>query len=339
MNVADIKLIHDYSQWANGRILDTAAKATPQQLHAENDFGWGSIHGALFHTLGAEYGWRTFLANETNPRPLKAADCPDIKSLRERWGEENAIFDAWLRTLADGDLSREIKRERGGVAYRWRLWQCLNHVVNHGTQHRSECAALLTGLGHSPGELDFLVFLGEAGRSPTEPAASGITSAEITTLFRYANWANDKILECAERVREAELDAANAMGWGSLRGALVHLLDAEIAWRMLLQLSEDIDLLSPEDFPEVSGMRERWAEERHETARYLEGLSDADLRGAVTYGGPERERTRTLWHCLWHVVNHGTQHRSECAAILTGFGQSPGSLDLTTFLHETRDDD
>ena len=336
MNVADINLLHDYSQWANGRILDAVEKTTPEQLAQENDFGWGSIHGALLHILDAETGWRRFLADEKESRPLPAADQADIASLRLRWDEENAIFDAWLKSLSDTDLSREIKSEHSGVQYRWRLWQCLAHVVNHGTQHRSECAALLTGCGHSPGELDFMLFVGETKRSPADRDGSAITTHEIQTLFRYANWANDKLLECADALSDERLDAPNDMGWGSLRGALVHLLDAEIAWRMLLELGEDVDLLSPDDFPDVAGIRARWEQERQETARYLLSLGDDDLRGTVTYGGPERSRTRTLWHCLWHVVNHGTQHRSECAAILTGFGHSPGSLDLTTFLHETR---
>jgi uncharacterized damage-inducible protein DinB len=32
------------------------------------------------------------------------------------------------------------------------------HVVNHGTQHRSEVAAILTSLGFSPGNLDLLFY-------------------------------------------------------------------------------------------------------------------------------------------------------------------------------------
>ena len=68
---------------------------------------------------------------------------------------------------------------------------------------------------------------------------------------------------------------------------------------------------------------------------YLAGLTDDDLIGIVRYTtdtGLQRERV--LWHCLLHVVNHGTQHRSEAAALLTEYGHSPGDLDFTMFLNE-----
>jgi uncharacterized damage-inducible protein DinB len=41
------------------------------------------------------------------------------------------------------------------------LWQAMMHVVNHGTQHKSEAAAMLTEFNHSPGDIDFITFLRE----------------------------------------------------------------------------------------------------------------------------------------------------------------------------------
>ena len=67
------------------------------------------------------------------------------------------VVDAWLDTVNDEWLD-----ELGdGVPF----WQMLAHVANHGTQHRSEAAVLLTEAGRSPGDLDMIFFAEELAQT------------------------------------------------------------------------------------------------------------------------------------------------------------------------------
>jgi uncharacterized damage-inducible protein DinB len=95
------------------------------------------------------------------------------------------------------------------------------------------------------------------------------------------------------------------------------------------------DAMEEDAFPTLDVLEQRWNEEERAMRDYLARLTDDDLTDYVRYTTDEGEkRERVLWHCLLHVVNHGTQHRSEAAAILTGYGYSPGGLDFTLFLNE-----
>ncbi|MCY3917904.1 MAG: DinB family protein [Chloroflexi bacterium] len=329
MKVEDIKLYYAYNAWANKRILDAAERAAFEQLTKPNEFGWGDLRGALVHTLDAEYGWFSFLFDGEDEGILDPESFADIAALRERWERQNEITRQCLNTLKDEDLLSIHTSKRDGAAYHWILWQVLVHVVNHGTQHRAECAALLTGFGHSPGDMDFTLFLNSQDIRSSQSDA--MNRQDIELLFRYNDWANDRILDTAEALSSEQLTTPNDLGWGSLRGALVHLLDAEYVWRNLLKDGAHVEWLQQEDFPAVASIRARWHEERAAFWPYLAGLSDEDLSGIISYEG-DVTRHRVLWHCLAHVVNHGTQHRAECAALLTGFGHSPGNLDFTVFL-------
>lgn len=41
------------------------------------------------------------------------------------------------------------------------VWESMAHLVNHRTQHKTEAAAILTGMGHSPGDIDLIMYLNE----------------------------------------------------------------------------------------------------------------------------------------------------------------------------------
>lgn len=160
---------------------------------------------------------------------------------------------------------------------------------------------------------------------------------DILTLYDYNYWATRRILAASAHVSFEQFTGSTMHSFGSLRGTLVHTLDSECAWRMLLQHNtlDYFHAMKEEDFPTFDTLEQRWKQEELSMRGYLIHLTDADLTGTVRYSTDEgEERERVLWHCLLHVVNHGTHHRSEAAAILTDYGHSPGELDFTAFLNE-----
>ena len=158
---------------------------------------------------------------------------------------------------------------------------------------------------------------------------------DIETLGRYNDWANARILRHASLVSPEQYVAAAPVPQGSLRGTLVHTLAAEVAWRRRWQGDSPTVLLNEADLPTFAALAERWEQEAQALAAFVASLTDEDLNRTVRYkttkGAPMED---VLWHLMAHVINHGTQHRSEAAMLLTGYGHSPGDLDLIVFFRE-----
>ncbi len=163
MNKSDILTLYDYNSWANERLLRAATGVTTEQFSASAAISHGSLRGALVHTYAAELVWRLRCQEGLSPSGLPdERDFPTLDSLLKRWREEEKLRQAYLATLQDGDLTGMVSyTTTEGMPYENMLWHLLVHLVNHGTQHRSEAAVVLTGYGHSPGDLDMLFFFRE----------------------------------------------------------------------------------------------------------------------------------------------------------------------------------
>jgi len=166
MKTDQIKLLYEYNYWANWRILTACAQLGPEQYIASATFG--SVRANLIHIVSSEWAWRLLLQGNTWPEDLTQADLPTLDALRERWHAEQREMMAYIGRLSDEDLNGIIRYPLSTGTVRERvLWHCLLHLVNHGTQHRSEAAALLTSCGQSPGDVDFTLFLNEHFNLPS----------------------------------------------------------------------------------------------------------------------------------------------------------------------------
>jgi uncharacterized damage-inducible protein DinB len=160
--------------------------------------------------------------------------------------------------------------------------------------------------------------------------------AEISTLFHYNDWANQKILDATARLAPEAYAAPAGLSHGSIRGMLLHCLSAEMQWRQRCQSGTTLKtMLSENELPAFAQLRRRWEEETRARRAYLDGLSDADLGREVHYVTLKGVPYKTpLWQIWLHLVNHGTQCRSEAGVALTAWGCSPGDIDLIYYLRD-----
>lgn len=153
MQADEIRTLYAYDRWATRRILALLPGLDPEVWSRTNVVDERGLGGILVHQLGAMQRWRHgFMEDGQQPRPERAP-LPSAEELIAMYEAEWREFDAWLPTLTDSFVNHVEE----GVP----VWQMLVHVVNHGTQHRSEAAALLTGEGRSPGDLDLIEFADE----------------------------------------------------------------------------------------------------------------------------------------------------------------------------------
>jgi uncharacterized damage-inducible protein DinB len=156
MTIDDIRYLFAYDRWATSKILEAAAGIDDATWSAKNAIDRRGLGGILVHQLGATQRWRNGLAGTgLTPRPEREP-LVTVDELRTRWADEWDAWESWVAIIDDDWL---VQLE-DGVAH----WQMLLHVANHGTQHRSEAATLLTEVGRSPGDLDMIFFAEELAR-------------------------------------------------------------------------------------------------------------------------------------------------------------------------------
>jgi uncharacterized damage-inducible protein DinB len=150
MRADEVRWLFAYDRWATRRVLAVLKGVDPALWSRTAVVGERGLGGILVHHLGASQRWR--IAFETQgeaegPSP-ELEPLPTADEVRTRWDAEWVAVDSWLATLTDEFIGYSFE----GIP----VWEMLVHVINHGTQHRAEAAALLTAEGLSPGELDMI---------------------------------------------------------------------------------------------------------------------------------------------------------------------------------------
>ena len=161
MRTSDIIVQFDYNYWATDKILLAASNINQNDLLDEGSHSYGSILGLLSHMFNAEAMWLQRCRDGISPATVRyETPCDSLQELTAAWKSEKLEFYRYLNMLTDQQLDQQIMYKGfSGREFNNTLWHILMQIINHGASHRAELAGKLTELGHSPGDLDFLIYL------------------------------------------------------------------------------------------------------------------------------------------------------------------------------------
>lgn len=141
-----------YNAWADDRILAAA--------EGIGDSDYAGLRGQFEHMLGTQRYWHGNWTGVTLEQPVVAT----LADARAGYAASHAALHAYADALTQQEWDRsEQWWLRFGYEGSMALGKSITQIFYHGIQHRSEIAVVLTSLGRSPGDLDYVTFLRESG--------------------------------------------------------------------------------------------------------------------------------------------------------------------------------
>jgi uncharacterized damage-inducible protein DinB len=141
-----------YNLWANLRLLDACAHLSDAQLDATTRGTFGSVRETLMHIFASEESYARhwlFTGAPPTPRLKELSTFPGFDELRlraERSGKE------LIAVAEQGELNQILYLDEG--TYEAPVIVVLIQAINHGIDHRSQIATLLSQQDIEPPDLD-----------------------------------------------------------------------------------------------------------------------------------------------------------------------------------------
>ena len=153
-----LRLQLDYSAWASQRLLDAAAKLTPEELTRDFKTADKTVLDTLAHVFAADRIWLARVQGAPRASFIDPED-RNLGRLNQEWPALQQSWKQHTAPLADQDALQVISyKDLKGNPYQQPLWQILLHLVNHGTHHRGQVSGFLRAMGHQPPPLDLIAY-------------------------------------------------------------------------------------------------------------------------------------------------------------------------------------
>ncbi len=148
----NLQQLFRHNLWSNRLILDACAGLTPGQLDTSVVGTYGSISRTLAHLVSAEDSYAARLAPRSRRyRWDEAKPAPPVEELR---GVLESVGPELIELAGSTPETLVVEVLRDGQPVPVPGWIILTQVIDHGREHRTHIATILTQLGIEPPDMD-----------------------------------------------------------------------------------------------------------------------------------------------------------------------------------------
>jgi uncharacterized damage-inducible protein DinB len=159
--------------------------------------------------------------------------------------------------------------------------------------------------------------------------------ADIQELYRYNQWANDRVFEAVSGMTLEEFTRDLGNSYPSVCDTLTHIVWAEWIWLQRWKGTSPQHRFDAAEFPDVNPLNTRWLELKVEQRAFVEAVTGERLHAVLPYVNLQGHTWRyALWRQMYHVVNHSTYHRGQLTTMLRQLGTVPIPTDFLVFHDE-----
>lgn len=168
MNKDSFRILAQYNIWATQRLCESLKVVSDDDFNKDVGLYFKSIVGTLNHLLlGEHYLWYSRFKQGVSPAIALNTMIQTGKTLLlDELQEKSKNWIEFLEQLDEKTLNADLTYKRvSGQELTLPYAATLMHVFNHGTHHRGQITAAMTGLGYACPELDLVYMLVEQSQT------------------------------------------------------------------------------------------------------------------------------------------------------------------------------
>jgi uncharacterized damage-inducible protein DinB len=157
IDIQTIRVMLEYTDWSNGKLLEGAAACDDEQLDRDLQIGPGTLRRILLHTYNGELIWFSRWRGVVENKWPDERERVTIAEVRGRFEANAGDRDRWMSTLVAQDaLIEQTYRDSKGALFQATLGDMLMQGVMHTKHHQAQGVNALKRLGAAWPELDYM---------------------------------------------------------------------------------------------------------------------------------------------------------------------------------------